>query len=140
MPLGDPLPSRFLFPPRFSWSGKGCDGRVVWVSELFGDRHHASFVSFTFCNDDCLWSPNLAFELPIFPRYTCFMAGYAATWKNTTFPSTVVPEIGTDGICPVLFPHLPSMEGECIPLPPPCWLECTCSFEPPWTTRKRVTS
>ena len=30
------------------------------------------------CDEDCLWSPTLASELPVFPRYRCFVAGYTA--------------------------------------------------------------
>lgn len=87
MPLGDPLPSGFLFPPWFGWSGKGCDGRVVWLSELFGDRHHAFFVAFTFCNEDCLWSPAWLLSTPSSLDIDALWLD-TATWKITLhFPA-----------------------------------------------------
>lgn len=69
--MGDPLSSCFFSPPWFDWSGQGSDERVVWVSQLFGEREHASFVSFTLCDEDCVLptrtAPSATSELPIFP-------------------------------------------------------------------------
>lgn len=58
MPLGD-CAFLFSFSP-FGSSPKGSDRRVIWISQLLGDRCHAFSVSFSLCDKDRV--------SPVFPR------------------------------------------------------------------------
>lgn len=121
MPLGDPLPSGFLSSLGLAiGSGRAVMGGLFGYESSLGTDIMLSLWPSLFAMRDCLWSPSLASEHPIFPRYRCL-------WLDTRYSKHHYISLhcgsrdGADEICPCVVSTLaPSQEGECIPLPPPC--------------------